>query len=154
MKFIVFYCIVFVAFASCNEKPIPDASNVIHVEPKLKTKSTLTDSIAEDTEGLMCNIGYEHLPEFPGGLDALTKFLAKNTRWPETTADTTGVVYVNFLVQDDGNVTEVNVIKGIHKDYDAEALRVVKMMPRWKPGELNGRKVATRYTIPIRFAEN
>lgn len=162
----IFFIGFMLIFVSCDKKQnkvmaIPDVSEAYSLKLSMRTHELL-DSLLQNSSGSLeddpieinCIIPPEIMPEFPGGQDALKKFLTKNTRWPKTTADTTGVVYVNFLVQDDGTVTEVNVIKGIHKDFDAEAVRVVKRMPRWKPGKRNGKKEATRLTLPIRFAEN
>lgn len=96
----------------------------------------------------------EQQPEFPGGTAALVEFLRANLRYP-TGASQSGVagkVYVAFVVRADGSIDRVQVQKGIGFGCDEEALRVVKMMPKWKPGKQSGRAVPARFTLPIVFA--
>ncbi|WP_299706243.1 energy transducer TonB [uncultured Pontibacter sp.] len=94
------------------------------------------------------------MPEFPGGEKRMLQWLATYVRYPKTTrkAKAQGVVFVVFVVDKEGNIGNPEVIKGFHADADAEALRVVKGMPTWKPGLLEGEPVPVRYTLPIRFA--
>ncbi|MEA5460343.1 energy transducer TonB [Arcicella sp. LKC2W] len=95
----------------------------------------------------------EQNPEFMGGMDALTKFLQKNLRYPTpaVNANVGGKVYMQFVVGQDGSITRVDILKGIGFGCDEEAQRVVKLMPRWSPGKQSGRPVAVRYTLPISF---
>jgi TonB family protein len=96
------------------------------------------------------------MPEFPGGERAMLTWLSMNVRYPKTTrkAKAQGVVIVVFVVDKDGNISNPEVIKGFHADADAMALHVVKGMPTWKPGLLEGEPVPVRYTLPVRFALN
>ena len=95
------------------------------------------------------------MPLFPGGQNALINFLAKNVSYPDSARINTisGTVYINFIIDTLGNVTNVNVIRGVHPLLDQEAVRVVKLMPRWSPGKLalENRLVNVNYNIPIRF---
>jgi len=96
----------------------------------------------------------EQQPEFPGGTSALVEFLRKNLRYP-TGASQSGVagkVYVEFVVRADGSIDRAQVAKGIGFGCDEEALRVVRLMPKWKPGKQSGRAVPARFTLPIVFA--
>ena len=96
----------------------------------------------------------EQQPEFPGGTSALVEFLRRNLRYP-TGASQSGVagkVYVNFVVRADGSIDRAEVSKGIGFGCDEEALRVVRLMPKWKPGKQSGRAVPARFTLPIVFA--
>jgi periplasmic protein TonB len=95
----------------------------------------------------------EQMPEFPGGQEALVRFLTKNLRYPQV-AQRTGVegkVFLQFVVANDGTISDVVVIKGISKACDEEAVRVIKAMPAWKPGKQNGNPVAVRFTFPVFF---
>lgn len=96
----------------------------------------------------------EIMPEFIGGPDALDDFLKKNLVYPpEAKAKgIQGKVYVQFVVEKDGSVTNVLVRRGANPLLDAEALRVVKLMPAWKPGTMRGKKVRVRYTLPVVFS--
>lgn len=95
----------------------------------------------------------EQQPEFPGGIDPLMNFLRENIRYPLSSrqAGHEGTVYVEMVIDKDGSVTEVKAMKGVDQALDAEAVRVVKLLPRWKPGSQNGRNVRTQFIIPIKF---
>jgi TonB family protein len=97
----------------------------------------------------------EEMPEFPGGTDSLRNYLNRMIRYPELAkeAGVQGTVYINFTVEKDGSLTNVNVIKGIKEGMglNEEAVRVVKGMPNWKPGKMNGRPVRVNMNIPVRF---
>lgn len=95
----------------------------------------------------------EQQPVFPGGEGALQKFIADNIRKPETCPECKGSVYVSFVVRKDGSVTDVEVVKDLRgaPGFGAEAIRVIKSMPKWEPGKMQGRPVAVRMTIPVRF---
>ena len=95
----------------------------------------------------------EQMPEFPGGLAELMKFLSENVRYPEAAfkAGTQGRVIVTFIVEADGTVGNVKVVKKVSDELDAEAVRLVGSMPKWKPGMQNGKPVRVKYTIPVTF---
>lgn len=95
----------------------------------------------------------EQQPEFPGGVDALRTFLNKNLAYPRqaASAGVAGRVYISFVVNTDGSLTDVQVLKGIGFGCDEEATRVVQKMPRWRPGKQSGRAVRVKYNLPISF---
>jgi len=95
----------------------------------------------------------EQMPEFPGGQAAIAEYLYKNLRYPEMAKENNiqGRVSVKFVVNEEGNVSDVQVVKGIGGGCDEEAVRVVKKMPSWKAGKQNGRAVKVWYTLPITF---
>jgi TonB family protein len=95
----------------------------------------------------------EQMPEFPGGVPEMMKFLSDNIRYPEESVkkETEGTVFVTFIVDDKGEVTQPKVIKGIDAACDQEALRVISQSPKWVPGKQNGNAVKVKYTLPIRF---
>jgi protein TonB len=92
-------------------------------------------------------------PEFPGGQAAFGKFLMKNIAYPDLAMETNtqGKVYVKFVVQKDGSINKVQVLKGIGAGCDEEAVRVIKSVPKWKPGEQMGKAVNVWYTVPVNF---
>ena len=98
----------------------------------------------------------ENMPEFPGGDLALMKFIKENVRYPAEAKEynITGKVYVSFIVDKQGNVTDVKIVRGADKNLDAEALRVVSSLPRYKPGKQRGEPVRVMFTIPINFNLN
>ena len=95
----------------------------------------------------------EDQPGFPGGQEALHRFLQQNIRFPAIAreAGIQGTVFVTFVVERDGSVTNVRVLRGIGGGCDEEAIRVVSMMPRWTPGKQRGRPVRVQFNMPIRF---
>lgn len=98
----------------------------------------------------------EKAPEFPGGMQAMYSYLGSEIMYPQEAFDQNiqGKVYVQFVVEKDGSITDVNVIKGVHISLDMEATRVISNMPKWSSGKQKGKKVRVRYTIPINFTIN
>jgi protein TonB len=98
----------------------------------------------------------EQQPEFQGGYEALMNFIKKHMRYPASARrmGVDGTVYVSFVVSKDGSISEVKTIRGISADCDQEAMRVVSMMPAWRPGKQNGKPVFVRYVLPIKFKLN
>ena len=95
----------------------------------------------------------EKTPEFPGGEEALYEFLAKNIHYPQGAKENNiqGKVYIQFVVERDGSITNHKVLRDIGGGCGEEAMRVVKMMPKWKPGEIRGREVRVQYVLSVRF---
>ncbi len=95
----------------------------------------------------------EEDPEFPGGLDALSKFIADNIKYPQLAKENniTGRVFVSFVVEKDGRVGQVKILRDIGGGCGNEAVRVVKMMPKWKPGKQRGKAVRTQFNLPVNF---
>ena len=96
----------------------------------------------------------EEMPKFPGGDLALRKYIAENIRYPEMAKenDIQGTVYVRFVVNEKGKVTDVQVIRGVDPLLDAEAVRVVKSLPDYTPGKQRGKAVKVSHSVPIKFA--
>lgn len=95
----------------------------------------------------------ENMPEFPGGLQELMKWLQKNIKYPSISQENgvQGRVIVQFVVNRDGSIVDPAVIRSVDPYLDKEALRVVKAMPKWKPGEQRGKPVRVKYTLPVMF---
>ena len=122
----------------------PDGSTEIVIQ---------TDVSKADTQTVYSWV--ESSPEFPGGEDSLKMFLKRNVHYPSEAIakDIQGVVYVNFVVNRDGSITDVKLLRGIHggEMLNEEAIRAVKMSPPWKPGYMNGKPVRCEWNIPIKF---
>jgi protein TonB len=95
----------------------------------------------------------EQVPEYPGGDEARLNFLRNNIKYPQMAreAGIQGTVFVNFTVEKDGSITQVKIARGIGGGCDEEAIRVTKMMPKWKPGKQRGKEVRVSYNMPIKF---
>ena len=95
----------------------------------------------------------EQMPMFPGGDAALMSYLANNIHYPTVAAENgvQGRVVVGFVVERDGSITDVRILRGVDPSLDREAMRVVKSMPRWTPGKQNGSAVRVKYQVPVAF---
>jgi TonB family protein len=108
-------------------------------------------SFSEKPSDVYLNV--DQMPVFPGGLKAMRVFLAMNVKYPKQAIQNKihGKVYVNFVVDELGDVTNVKIIKGASWILEDEALRVIKLMPKWEPGRMEGKAVKVSYTVPINF---
>jgi len=93
----------------------------------------------------------EQMPEFPGGDIGLRKYIASHIKYPEAPVEEVniGKTYVKFCVNKKGDVERVKVVRSQHPKFDAEAIRVIKSLPKWKPGKIAGKPVCVWYTVPI-----
>lgn len=120
---------------------------------KAEAKTSDATAPADTTKSVVYDIP-ETMPFFPGGQLMLMKYLADNIKYPASAvkAKKQGRVIVTFIVQKDGSVTHAKIAKSIDPELDAEALRVVKGMPKWTPGTQNGKPVSVRYMVPVKFS--
>jgi protein TonB len=93
------------------------------------------------------------MPEFPGGDQALLSYLSRNVKYPVIAQENgiQGKVYVSFVIDEKGRILRVELLRGVDSSLDNEAMRVVRNMPRWKPGKQSGKTVKVRYNVPINF---
>jgi protein TonB len=110
--------------------------------------------LADSTSNLVFTV-VEKMPTFPGGEKKMAKFIKKNIKHPPAAykEGRAGICYITFIVEIDGSLSGIRVLKGASggADLDEEALRVIKLMPKWKPGKQNGHIVRVVYNLPIRF---
>ena len=132
----------------------------VEIEEELEIEDTETDEdeiieIEEEDDDEFFMV-VENMPEFPGGDLGLMKYIQKNVKYPPIAKEynITGKVYVQFIVDKSGTVTNVKVVRGVDKNLDAEAVRVVKSLPKYKPGKQRGKPVRVMFTIPINFTLN
>ncbi len=116
------------------------------------TPISLVDADTTDDNPLNFQV-VEQLPEFPGGMTEFVKWLTKNLKYPTTAQrlKRQGTVLVSFIINKDGSTSDYKVVKSANADLDLEALRVLKKMPKWKPGEDKGKPCRTYFCIPIVF---
>jgi periplasmic protein TonB len=109
------------------------------------------EKMAEEKEVF---IVVEEPPRFPGGHDVMLRFLAENIHYPQPARQEAiqGTVYLTFVINSDGSVDNARVLRGVHWSLDEEALRVIRAMPEWIPGEQRGKPVNVQFTMPIKFA--
>lgn len=93
------------------------------------------------------------MPEFPGGTQALNAYMKENTRYPSNAVEARvqGTVLLEFVVEKDGSISNVRVVSSLFPSCDEEAIRVIKSLPKWKPGEAYGKKVRAFYNVPFTF---
>lgn len=96
----------------------------------------------------------EEIPEFPGGVAKMNEYLSNSIIYPEYAVDNNieGKVILEFVIDIDGTITDIKIKHSVHESLDNEALRVVKSMPKWKPGKNDGKLVRVKYTLPIGFS--
>jgi TonB family protein len=121
-----------------------------------KEMGSKSDSNYDDDDDMIMGMIVEQKPVFPGGQKALMEFLKSNLVYPKAARDSSiqGRVMVKFTVEKDGSITDVEVVRGVHPALDEEAVRVVSMMPKWKPGTQMGDTVRTKFTLPVFFKIN
>jgi TonB family protein len=130
----------------------PNTGNVIDLTPPSNNSSVENNKIMEDAEqSVYCYV--EQMPEYPGGDTEIFAYLAKSIRYPEIAMENgiSGRVYVSFVVNENGQISEEKIIRNIDPSLDQEALRVIRNMPRWIPGRQNGRPIRMQMTMPINF---
>ena len=126
----------------------------IEIEDSESDEDEVIEIIEEDDDEFFMVV--ENMPEFPGGDLGLMKYIQKHVKYPAIAKEynITGKVYVSFIVDKLGSVTNVSIVRGVDKNLDAEALRVVKSLPKYKPGKQRGKSVRVKFTIPINFTLN
>ena len=110
-------------------------------------------TIAQETVRSSETHNLEKLPEYPGGIDGLVSYLSTNMKYPEAAKEkgVEGTVAVKFIVETDGSVSDVEILRGIGAGCDQEAVRVVSETKDWSPGIKDGQKVRTEMRLPVRF---
>ena len=147
MKYII-TTIVFIAISvvAYGQQPPP--------KPPKDPDSTMAAKLPRDTisvKGPYMRV--EHQPEFPGGIEKLYRYLGKNLRYPAAARgnNTQGKVFVTFVVEKDGSLTDIRILKSLSPETDAEAIRLMQACPKWNPGIQNGRPVRVQYSMPVSF---
>ena len=136
---------------SCSQdaSQTEDAKEEVVAPVSSEAKEAPADSTAKEEVFMVA----EQMPEFPGGMKELLKFLQDNLKYPENAMknNVQGRVIVQFVVEKDGTLTEFKVARSVDPDLDAEALRVLQTMPKWKPGMQRGKIVRVKFTVPVSF---
>ena len=133
---------------------------MFRLEKKEAVTSASVSAVPVDSEGeVKTDVVFqvvEQMPEFPGGMGECMKWLQANMKYPKEAQDKgeQGRVIVQFIVEKDGSITEVKVARSVSPILDAEALRVISSMPKWKPGMQRGKVVKVKYTMPVMFNLN
>jgi TonB family protein len=132
----------------------PIASEMAASESSRGMTKMAAASETEMTEESQIFMVVEQMPEFPGGEEALYKYLAGNITYPQSAKESgiQGRVYVTFVVERDGTISDVRVLRGIGGGCDEEAIRVVKAMPKWMPGKQRSKPVRVQYNLPVKFS--
>jgi len=144
--------------------PPPEVIEIVEDEVEIENEIEIEDTESDEDEVIEIEeeddeeffMVVENMPEFPGGDLGLMKYIQKHVRYPAIAKEynITGKVYVSFIVDKSGSVTNVKVVRGVDKNLDAEAVRVVKSLPKYKPGRQRGKAVRVMFTIPINFTLN
>jgi len=139
------------AIISGQSNPGTDTDEIA-AEPPTEAPTAVT-KVLEIEEDNTAFLTVEVQPSFIGGNSEMYKFLGKNLKYPTAAqrANIQGIVFLSFIVEKDGSITDIETMKGIGFGCDEEAMRVVKLMPKWIAGKQNGRNVRVKFTIPVFF---
>ncbi len=142
-----FKCLLFVVSALILLVIVIAPARANAQDKREKTTQTRKDTATDDKVYEVC----EQMPIFEGGDAALLKYLRENLKYPDNTKDrgVQGRLVIGFIVEKDGSLTDVKVLRPVDIDLDAEVLRVIKGMPKWIPGRHNGQRVRVRHLLPI-----
>jgi TonB family protein len=117
-------------------------------------QTTKSDTSKPSLSKIYTSIDVDKYPEYPGGTEAFFKFLSKNLKWPKGSEEAMGRVIVSFVIERDGHMSNFKIEKSLGKDLDEEAIRVLKLSPKWTPAVKKGYKVRVKYFVPISFEYN
>ena len=126
--------------------------NTEETETEVVIAAPVEAPVEEEEEEVVFVI-VESMPEFPGGQQALFKYLSENVKYPVIAQENgiQGRVICQFVVNKDGSLEDIQVVRGVDKALDNEAIRVIKTMPKWNPGKQRGKPVRVRFTLPVNF---
>ena len=140
-----------------DDVEIDDELDIEDVEADQDTEVAIVE-MTEEEEEEEAEVFFivENMPEFPGGDLALRKHIAENVKYPEIAKENglSGKVFVQFVINQKGEVENVKIARGVDPALDKEAIRVVQNLPKWKPGSQRGKPVRVSYTVPINFQLN
>ena len=136
-----------------DDEEIEEELEIMDTEIDENTEIDIVEFVEEVVEEPEIFTIVEEMPSFPGGEAELFKYLGSNIKYPAMARDAgiQGIVYVTFVVKEDGKISDVRVLRGVGGGCDEEAVRVVEKMPSWKPGKQRGKSVRVQYNLPIRF---
>ena len=138
-------------FANCKSNGNDKSAEKKAVEATETVETQAVETVVTDNSEVYGAV--EVMPEYPGGTTAMFDFIQKNLKYPESAKDKglEGRVFIGFVVEKDGSLSSFQVLRGVCDEIDAEAVRVLKMMPKWKPGMNEGEPVRVQYTMPFKF---
>ncbi len=141
-----------------NEEPIIDDFPIIDIDITDTTSFLKFSKIEEPPIEIVKDsfIIVEHMPSYPGGLNALYKYIGKKIKYPSQARrmGVEGKVFISFTINKEGRLTNIKLLRGIGSGCDEEAIRVLKKLPKWNPGKQRGKPVKVSMTLPITFKLN
>lgn len=140
------------AIGALDVKGNSDQGEILKVTQRVETEPVKAEAPKPEVENKVFDV-VEQMPSFPGGQSALMSYLANNIKYPVVAQENgvQGRVVVSFVVERDGSITDVQVVRSVDPSLDREAQRVVKSMPKWIPGKQNGQAVRVKYNVPVSF---
>lgn len=140
------------AIGALDVKGNSDQGEILKVTQRVETEPVKAEAPKPEVENKVFDV-VEQMPSFPGGQSALMSYLANNIKYPVVAQENgvQGRVVVSFVVERDGSITDVQVVRSVDPSLDREAQRVVRSMPKWIPGKQNGQAVRVKYNVPVSF---
>ena len=126
------------------------------IDTNIEVNGLVAGGIAPETSTDILGVVVESMPSFPGGEEAMMTYLEKKVRYPKEAAENgiEGIVYIEFVVEENGDIVKSKILRGLSEEIDNEALRVIRNMPKWIPGENDGKPVPASFVLPIKFELN
>lgn len=151
MKYTPVILAILLLTASCSKKMSsnqPEVAQTVFVEEVVQTPTTPSDEVSAETEEEPVFVVVEQAPQFPGGEDSLKVYIDENLDY---NGNATGTLFVQFVVEKDGSLTDIQIANKGTKKMEEAALKLVKNMPNWIPGRQRNTKVRCRFVLPIKF---
>ena len=158
-------CLIAILMVACNDVHSQQQKEVVEKKDTVveneRTAENQHQCIADEPQGPIYPeseiISHtEDMPEFPGGIDKMLQFIAENVHLPKCViaAQVEGRSIIELVVEKDGTLSDFKVVRSLHHDCDEEAIRVLKTMPKWKPGMERGKPIRVKYTVPVEFRKH
>jgi protein TonB len=128
-----------------SEKLLIDATPKISIDETIPPQG----AVPNDDNSIYNTAGIDIRPEFPGGIIEFDKFIAKNFKIPASNPELKGKIYATFIIEKDGSLSDIKILRDIGFETGAEAIRVLKMSPKWKPGEKDNKLIRVLFSLPI-----
>ena len=145
-----------------NNSPLAQQIKVLAVVLLLTLSCKVQDSATNTAlpigpliyETVDTSVQPDQMPEYPGGTIALNKHLKSNLKYPKDLVRNkiSGKVFTSFIIKQDGSIVNIKVIRGVHEILDKEAIRVISLMPKWKPGYKDGKPIDVSFVIPVNYS--
>jgi hypothetical protein len=143
-----FLILILICFFQNISAQTPKKSDIIKLDEPIN-KTYPEGDVPNDDYNVYNTAGIDIKPEFPGGIIEFDKFIEKNFKIPDSSPELKGKIYAIFVIEKDGSLSDIKILRDIGFETGAEAIRVLKMSPKWKPGKKNNKLIRVLFSVPI-----